>query len=127
MKCEMKSFFRVSADGNCLFRAISMALIGKEELASSLRCLTAAELYSNASWYASIKFFDELSQSLTNVTSNSLFVEAMTDIGCEMFASTKDRVISLQAEANHISKNFNWASFVCVMAVASVIQVIFYF
>ena len=49
---ECKEIFRTIGQGNCLFNACSIALLGDETIADSLRCLTAIELYTNCSYYA---------------------------------------------------------------------------
>ncbi|XP_065662603.1 52 kDa repressor of the inhibitor of the protein kinase-like [Hydra vulgaris] len=43
---------RIHQDGNCLFSAVSIALIGKNTLAPTLRKLCAIELYKNANFFA---------------------------------------------------------------------------
>ena len=116
-------FFRVTADGNCLFHAVSTLLIGNECLCQSLRFLTARELHEHAEWYAYHSHFDNVAQISRNSSPNNLFVEAMTDIGCQKFTETKDRVISMKEEAIQVSHNFCWASYICIMAISSVIQV----
>jgi len=43
----------VAGDGNCLYRALSLALFGTEDYYGYLRVRTAIELVSNASAYSS--------------------------------------------------------------------------
>ena len=43
---------RTLADSNCLYNACSLALVGNENLAVYLRCLTSLELNTNAAFYA---------------------------------------------------------------------------
>ena len=102
---------RVGGDGNCLFNAVSILLIGDVTLAYTLRVLTAAELYTQAEWYASHSHFDNVSKALINSSSNNLFVEAMTDAGCHTFSETKNRIMALKEEANHVVQNF-WVTVV---------------
>ena len=44
---------QVKADGNCLYNAGSVSLTGDEKLSTTLRLLTAAELYLHSDFYAS--------------------------------------------------------------------------
>ena len=44
--------FRVTADGNCLYRACSLAVTGNEDAHILLRALTSIELYCYADYYA---------------------------------------------------------------------------
>lgn len=41
----------VAGDGNCLYHAISLALVGTTEYSTCLRILTAIELFENAAYY----------------------------------------------------------------------------
>ena len=43
---------KVTGDGNCLFNSVSVLLVGSEDLAATLRLLTAAELYLHQDFYA---------------------------------------------------------------------------
>ena len=42
----------VTGNGNCLFNAASINLVGNEDLSGALRLLTAVELYTHADFYA---------------------------------------------------------------------------
>ena len=48
---------RISGDCNCLYTAISVAISEDEKLSLTLRALMSAELYHNASFYASHSHF----------------------------------------------------------------------
>ena len=43
---------KVTADGNCLYNAASVLVVGDESLTAILRLLTAAELYLHSDFYA---------------------------------------------------------------------------
>ena len=49
---ERLTHTRVTGNGNCLFNAASINLIGNEDLSVTLRLLTAAELFIHADFYA---------------------------------------------------------------------------
>ena len=58
----------VTGDGNCLFNAASINLVGNEALSVTLRLLTAAEVFIHADFYAShpryVDYFNLLIGSL---------------------------------------------------------------
>ena len=82
---------RVGSDGNCLFRSVSVALTGTEEASNDLRLLSSIELYENAEHYASHHHFDNVLNSLAlySTSSNNLFIQALSDVGCEIYTNTK--------------------------------------
>ena len=49
LSCDL---YRTRGDGNCLYRACSKLLCGKEDLCDLLRDLTSIELFSNQEFYA---------------------------------------------------------------------------
>ena len=85
------SFIRVGSDGNCLFRSVSVALTGTEEASNDLRLLSSIELYENAEHYAPHHHFDNVLNSLAlySTSSNNLFIQALSDVGCEIYRNTK--------------------------------------
>ena len=50
---------RTSANGNCLYNAASLAVIGSERLSLYLRGLTSIELYLEFSFYSSHPLIEE--------------------------------------------------------------------
>ena len=48
----------VTGNGNCLFNAASINLVGNEDMSVILRLLTAAELYIHADFYANHPRYD---------------------------------------------------------------------
>ena len=112
----------MSTDGNCLFCAVSVALVGNESLARILRVLTAIELYENAIYYAQDTLFETVAVELS-CSSRNMFVQSLSDVACQKFTDLKCHVSAIKEEAYHISHNFNWSSFICIMALSSVIEV----
>ena len=49
---------RVTGNGNCLFNAASINLVGNEDLSVTLRLLTAAELFIHSDFYANHPRYD---------------------------------------------------------------------
>ena len=56
-------FCKTSGNGNCLYNACSIALIGDESLANCLRGLTCMELFMNSWYYADHPHFEDLEKS----------------------------------------------------------------
>ena len=56
MSIENKIPIYVSGDGNCLFNAISVSLVGSEKLATQIRVLTCIEMVMNKSLYDNEKY-----------------------------------------------------------------------
>jgi len=56
MSIENKIPIYVSGDGNCLFNAISLSLVGNEKLATQIRVLTCIEMVMNKSLYDNEKY-----------------------------------------------------------------------
>ena len=74
----MLPLFRTTGDGNCLFNACSIALIGDETLSTCLRSLTCCELYLYADFYASCPILNYLeSQNLVS-NKNNAFVKMLS-------------------------------------------------
>ena len=112
--------FRTIGQGNCLFNACSIALLGDETIANSLRCLTAIELYTNCSYYANhplieIKHSIGAFQNISNAFAMCISNESLISSG------GKDRCLAVRDEAAYISKNYQPSSFICEMALSSVI------
>ena len=73
IECKLHEIFfslSVSSDGNCLFRAVSIGVIGSEEMSNELRLLTAIELYENAD-FGNHPHFDSCLQPLSTTCSLS--------------------------------------------------------
>ena len=49
---------RVTGNGNCLFNAASINLVGNEDLSVTLQLLTAAELFIHSDFYANHSRYD---------------------------------------------------------------------
>ena len=56
--CIVENFhFRITGDRNCLYNAVSVAVIRNKSLTKLLRALTSAMLFVNKSYYASHLYF----------------------------------------------------------------------
>ena len=107
----------------CLMQC-QLLLIGNESLAMDLRVLTAIELHENATYYCNYSHFNEVANVLQSSSSNNLFTQALSDYGCKSYTESKCRIKALQDETIYVSRNYNWSSFICILALCNVIQVI---
>ncbi len=116
------SFYpRTTGNGNCLFNACSIALIGNEPQASCLRCLTSIELCQNLEFYAFHPLIKEQNDKGAFHNLNNAFAMTISDAALEAFAE-KQHNKAVLSEALNIAKDFTYSSFLCVLALASVIR-----
>ena len=110
----------VGSDGNCLFHAVSIGVIGSEEMSNELRLLTAIELYENADFYGNHPHFDTVLSTMVgySTTVNNLFTQSLSDAGCKVYTKIKCRSMAVKEEAEYVY----WSSFICVMALCSVLD-----
>ena len=111
---------RTSGYGNCLFNACSIALVGDESLAVSLRCLTAIELYQNAQYYALHPLLELQHNNGAFNSTNNAFAMSISDAALDA-SEGKNHVQAVCFEASRIAKDYQSATFVCELALASVI------
>ena len=105
---------RTSADGNCLYNACSLALVGDESLAMCLRCLTSIELFTNAEYYASHNVLSEWKSPEVLIYTILSFASIDSCNG--------DIVSAILEEAVLNTENFKPASFVCILALSSALH-----
>jgi hypothetical protein len=76
----LKDFVTVSAvgDGNCLFRALSFALYGTQDMHEYLRLVTAIEMITNPQWYD--KTSCHFSSPFASVVEVSQFRDLLKDV-----------------------------------------------
>ena len=80
-------FCRISGGGNCLFSAVSVALVEIESLAYDLRILTAIEINQNVSYYANHAHFDKVASELKTSCANNLFCQALSEMDARSLLS----------------------------------------
>ena len=118
---KTKHFHWVAADGNCLYHACSTAVAGNDKLSSLLRALTSAELYLYPEFYAShptfIHLTKQINRPLESVFSCSLIFEAVDIIKKDL--QNYSECVRFEALKN--SGNKRWCSFICMLAVSSVL------
>ena len=112
--------FRVTGNGNCLFNACSIALAGDESLAVSLRCLTAIEMYRHRQFYAFHPLLELQYEHGAFSSINNAFAMSVSDAALDA-SKGKDCILALCFEASRITEDYQHATFICELALASVI------
>ena len=119
-------FSRTSSDGNCLFRACSIALTGNENSHKLLRMAVASELFLEACYYANHPHFLEVLQNHPDAFKDKSDIEVMS-FSFKAFGSDNDSIQIediVRREAKVCLELFSWSSLVCVLAIPNVIEVI---
>lgn len=112
-------FCRASGNGNCLYNACSMALIGDESLANCLRALTCIELYVNASYYIDHPHFDNLEKT-GKVSKKSSFMDSLSHQAFDNYV-IGDYVSAVYEEAQSNVGDAQYSSFLCLLALSTAI------
>ena len=109
---------RSQPNGNCLYSSISLLLFGNNKFVEDLRALTSLELFLNASYYCKHPHF--LSVSKIYGKSDSFFF-TMAIKNCTIDSDLKnEEAVKFEAIAN--AKDKEWCSFLCLLALSSVIR-----
>ncbi|XP_065069047.1 uncharacterized protein LOC135694297 isoform X2 [Rhopilema esculentum] len=116
---------RVSGDGNCLYNAASVAITGQEELSPTLRALTSAELYLNATYYASHPHFVSLLATDKTPGLIGRFFQLSHSFEVSDLATSNhfEFTQSAKVEALKNCQVKRWSPFICLLALASVIGI----
>ena len=114
-------YFRVSADGNCLYAACSLFLIHTEELATLLRVLTSLELYINAEKYTSshLVFQAAVQEGKCYQKAINAFWASLEE---KYVRYGKAEVQCVRMNASMIIESYVYVSFIAVLGLASVIS-----
>lgn len=114
--------FRTRGDGNCLYRACSKLLCGKDDLCGVLRDLTSIELFNNQQFYAFHPYVKEklnLFSCENTAFSATVSDGALSDGYDRKNASTRTIVVEREALRNAVDGTFS--SQICMFALSSVI------
>lgn len=98
-------------DGNCLFHAISLSLVGTTKYSIILRILTVIELFENAAYYASHPRFREAQQSGC----------PFGEVTIAEWERSRSRVSAVKSDAIGGCQLGQWSSLIHIMALATVI------
>ena len=113
---------RSSTDGNCLYSAISFQICGNNSLVKGLRFLTCWELYHNASYYANHTIINRIFETNTIFkTKSEIFSIFIYNATFETFDKNHLEMSVTQESKNSLVYG-TWSPFLCVLALASVIQ-----
>ena len=112
---------KVLGDGNCLYHAISVSLVGSMEYSTILWMLTAIELFENASYYANHPRFREALQSGCPFGDATIFTLALKESGMAEWERSNNRVSAIQREAIGGCQIGEWSSLIHIMALSTVI------
>ena len=115
------TLYRTKGDGNCLYRACSKLLCGKDELHGVLRYLTSIELFTNQEFYA---FHPYIKKNVHLFKcENTAFSASASDAALGDGYDRKDpssRVVVVQREAVKNLTSGAYASLMCLFALSSV-------
>eukprot|EP00112_Aurelia_sp_Birch-Aquarium-sp1_P020814 Seg5447.2 transcript_id=Seg5447.2/GoldUCD/mRNA.D3Y31 product="52 kDa repressor of the inhibitor of the protein kinase" protein_id=Seg5447.2/GoldUCD/D3Y31 len=123
----MHMFFpcRTSPDGNCLYNACSVALIGNESLSGCLRLLTSIELYQNSTFYATHPYiqgkFDSGELSPTFKSINNAMSTCLGDASSWVFSKGDSWSKSILVQAQENCTFAVWSPLISLMALSYVI------
>ena len=112
---------KVVGDGNCLYHAISVSLVGSMEYSTILRMLTAIELFENPHYYANHPRFREALQSGCPFGDATVFTLALKESGMAEWERSNNRVSAIQHEAIGGCEIGEWSSLMHIMALSTVI------
>ena len=115
-----KYLYRATGDGNCLFNACSISLIGDESLSVFLRCLASIEIFEHSSYYADHPLLFGHSLNGREMNEDSIFSNIISQVAFDSFKKG-DRVPAVLVEARNVAVNFSYSSFLCLLALSSVI------
>ena len=113
--------YRTRGDGNCLYRACSKLLCGKENLSDMLRNLTSIELFNHQEFYASHPCV--LEKLHVFKSENTAFSATLSDSGLGDGYDRKNpsnRVVCIQREAIRNATVGTYSSLMCLFALTSV-------
>ena len=109
---------RSEVSGNCLYSSASLALVGSNTFVNDLRMLTSLELFINANFYSQYPCF------LSAVNDHHECFVALIIFCLCFFAAhdtglSKDELVKQEAILNFTDGK--WASFLCALALSSVL------
>ena len=110
-----------------MFHAASVSLVGNQSLASTLRKLCCIELYQNSKYYATHDYIrKKADENLTNmyISEAGLSSQCPSEEALIIYSSSKSRKIAVEEEAEVMTTNLKWSSFMCVLSLAGVLKVI---
>ena len=84
---------KTRGDGNCMFRSVSVWLVGNQSLHPVLRLLTAIELYLNAEAYANNSKIRDIEKAAGCFSCTLLYRNLLLDVGNKKLEENLPRVM----------------------------------
>ncbi|XP_065655102.1 uncharacterized protein LOC136081601 [Hydra vulgaris] len=108
---------RTSPNGNCLFNACSISVIGNESLSEYFNCLTGIELYTNADFYSnhSIIFSQTDVTKSRRIDENTAFSVIISQKAYNSFCKN-NRTLSVISESINVATKYSYSSFLTLCA-----------
>lgn len=121
--CSIVKPFSTLANGNCLYNACSIALIGDEHLSPYLRCLTSIEMYENAVYYANHPLIQSQHENGAFTSLKNAFAMCLSDdaLSC---CEKNGHIAAVVEEAKRNANNYKWSSMMCMFALSTAIHCI---
>ncbi|XP_047144525.1 uncharacterized protein LOC105843125 [Hydra vulgaris] len=115
---------RTSPNGNCLFNACSISLIGNESLSEYLRCLTSIELYTNVGFSSNhpIIFSQTDVTKSGRIDENTAFFIIISQKAYNSFCKN-NRTLSIVSESINIATNYSYSLFLTLCVLSSVVGI----
>ena len=111
---------KTTANGDCLYNAASLTLVGNESYTTLLRLLVALELVLNADFYAQHPKFTYFPAGGRHP--NTVFSLCLTNSSNKLFHDTEhDRKLAILSEARVASKPKEWSGYFHLTALATVL------
>ncbi len=111
---------KTTGNGDCLYNAVSLALVGNESYAMRLRLLVALELALNVKFYAQHPKFSSFPSDGRHP--NTVFSLCLTKSSDKAFHdNNQDRQMAIWSEARAASTPKKWSGYFHVLALSSVL------
>ena len=109
------------SSGNCLFSAASLVLVGNNTLVEELRSMVCLELFMQEDFYCEHPLFLSFFGNHKDLFSSkeSLLKLSVSD---ESFNGGSSGEVLVKAEAINCCRDKKWSSFLCILALSSVIN-----
>ena len=118
-KSKHATALRSEATGNCLYNSVSLSLVGDYSLTDELRIITSVELFLNFEFYFDHPFLKSALTKLSSSSMKNLLHMCVSFNSSDTTSSCEDLV---KSEAIRNCHNKSWSSFLCILALSSVIS-----
>ena len=113
----------VSVDGNCLYNAVSISLVGDILVAALLRMLTASELFAHSEFYSKHSQLGDFSRVSRYSLSSIISIFLSENKALSVFNGNRNKVSrAIETMAQVTAKPYVYSSAFNILALASVIR-----